>query len=340
MKTVSLLRSVAFLLLVSFAGMLWAQALPLPGYKPLPAREKIRIASASKNAVWAPWYLGKATGDFEKENIEVEYSQVPSSDMLVLLATGRMDVGTGAFSAGLFNAIAQGATVRVVAPSSLNPPESRQGVYVNTAFLQGKPYNPAMLKGQTILSIVGHGSPITVYIARELAKAGLTFTDVTLRQMGGADIPVALANGAANFGFITDPFWLSVDPNKVRLLFLNEGDYSTGVYTFGQSLLNDKRAVGEAFIRVIVRMQRQYLQGKYMSNPTVQAALVKELEVPLASITRFPEHHFQPNLPLLPKAVSELQEVFGSVPGILAYPKPLTDTQVFDRRFLEAALPR
>lgn len=332
----TLLAATATLLLG--AAVAHAQGLALPAYKPLPQKEKVKITWGAKIAVWAPVYLGKVTGDFEKENLEVEYIPARSSDGLVLLSTGKVDMMVGGLSASIFNSVAEGANIKIIAPSSLNPPESRQGVYVTKAFLAGRPYTPTMLKGQTIPTQVGLGSPITAYLARELAKVGGTLRDIQLRQMSGPDIVVALENGATNFAFLTDPFWLNLDKNKAQWLFMNEGDYSTGVYLVGPPLLGEKRAVAEAFVRVLARMHRKYLQGKYMSNPVVTAAMVKEMEVPLENLTRIPEHHFQPNLDLPPKMTSEMQEIFASTPNTLSYTKPLPYEKVIDNSFVAAAL--
>ncbi len=320
------------------AAVAHAQGLPLPAYKPLPQKEKIKITWAAKIAVWAPVYLGKVTGDFEKENLEVEYVPARSTDGMVLLSTGKVELFVGGLSASIFNSVAEGGNIKIIAPSSLNPPESRQGVYVTKAFLAGRPYTPSMLKGQTIPTQVGLGSPITAYLARELAKAGGTLRDVQLRQMNGPDMVVALENGATNFAFLTDPFWLNLNKDKAEWLFLNEGEYSTGVYLAGPPLLGEKRAVGEAFVRVLARMHRQYLQGKYMSNPVVTAAMTKEMEVPLESLTRIPEHLFQPNLNLPTKMTSEMQEIFASTPNTLSYDKPLPYEKVIDPSFVAAAL--
>jgi len=238
------------LVLLSIGSAAQAQNLTLPPSKPLPSREKVRVTLPARIAVWAPLFVGRVQGEFDKENIDIEYVQARATDALVLLATGKVDVMFGGLAAGIFNAIDQGSDIRIVAPSSINPPESRQGVWVNKSFLAGRPYTPAMLKGQTILTQVGFGSPIIAYIARELNKSGLTLKDITLKQMDGADIPVALENGAVNFAMLTDPFWLSLDRNKTQWVFMNEGDYSTGVILYGPTLLRQKRAVGEAFMRV------------------------------------------------------------------------------------------
>src|ERR1700756_222913 len=60
--------------------------------KPLPARETIKVAVPGQLKQNAAVILAKELGEFEKENISIEYSIQRPSDGLVLLSTGRVDV--------------------------------------------------------------------------------------------------------------------------------------------------------------------------------------------------------------------------------------------------------
>jgi NitT/TauT family transport system substrate-binding protein len=334
MKTIASLLVAAVLAL----GPLLAAAQSGPAPKPLPKRETVKMLVSSAVEAYAPMYIAKELGEFAKENIEVEYVNVPQNDAMLVLTRGQGDAWNNAPTAAVFNAIAQGAEIRMVAPGQFIPPGTRQGVWVAKSFLAGKPYTPAMLKGATIASAVGAGSSTSYYIALELEKAGMTMKDVNFRPLPAADIVIALENGAVNFGIVNSPHNQKIDPNKAEFAFGLQSNVSIGGLFFGPRLLKERRDIGEAFMRAWVRGVRTYLQGDYHENAKVVGALSKAMNIPPETIKQGRSLVFPPDQPMVPGMMDKLQAAYAAAPGILSYQQSMPEDRIVDRRFLEAAL--
>ncbi len=303
--------------------------------KPLPARETIKVAVPGQLKQNAAVILGKELGEFEKENISIEYSIQRPSDGLVLLSTGRVDVLASQGSAAFFNAVAGGSEIKMAYPTGYWAPEGKTGFWASKAFLNGRKYSPELLKGQTIASTAGPGTLISQYVEAELNKVGLDQRAVAWKTMGIADILIALENGAVNFGVLIDPFTEKVDPSKVEFCFAG-GQPETGVigaYFFGPKLLKERRDIGEAFVRALARTVRTYLSDDYTKNPKVMEVLSKQLQVPEDELRKSSGIIFGERVVFGKDMAAVLQKTYALTPGILSYSTPLTDEQVIDRSF-------
>src|SRR5262245_58671353 len=69
------------------------------------------------------YYLAIENGYFAEQGIEIEPTRFnTTAEMTAPLAAGQLDVGTGATSAGLFNAMARGLDLRIVADHGYSAP--------------------------------------------------------------------------------------------------------------------------------------------------------------------------------------------------------------------------
>jgi NitT/TauT family transport system substrate-binding protein len=71
----------------------------------------------------APLFIADKKGYFRDEGIAVKLTSFQSAAMMVPpLGTGQLDVGAGSASAGLYNAVARGIKIRIVADKASSPP--------------------------------------------------------------------------------------------------------------------------------------------------------------------------------------------------------------------------
>lgn len=321
--------------LLAIAGLCLTAAAHAQAPQPLPQRTPIKFGIGGRVEINAAVLLAKEFGEFERENLDVEISVQKPSDGLVLLSTGRTDVLASQPGAAFFNAVAGGVDAKMVAPVGFSSADSRQGFWVSRAWLAGKPYAPALLKGQTIGSAVGVGTTISYWAEVELEKAALDLRAVSWRAMGIGDILVALENGAINVGFLFDGIWQKADTSKVVFAFGGVPDISGG-YFYGPSLLRQNRPAGEAVMRALTRTVRTYLQGKYHADPKVNAALAKLLGVSEEALRASGELNFPPDMPIARRTAVVLQKTYALNPDVLTYADPLPDEKVIDRGFLTA----
>ena len=71
----------------------------------------------------APIYIAEKKGFFRAEGIEVKVINFRSAaDMVAPLGTGQLDAGAGSAGASLYNAVARGIRIRIVADKASSPP--------------------------------------------------------------------------------------------------------------------------------------------------------------------------------------------------------------------------
>lgn len=71
----------------------------------------------------APFFIADKKGYFRDEGISVKLEKFQSGAMMVPpLGTGELDAGGGSASAGLYNAVAHGIKIKIVADKASSPP--------------------------------------------------------------------------------------------------------------------------------------------------------------------------------------------------------------------------
>ena len=96
-----------------------AQSTPsrAPQEEPSVSTVKVGIPAAISNA---PLFIAIDRGYFHEEGIALENGTFKSAaDMIAPLGSGQLDVGTGASSAGVFNAAAQGVHVKIASDKAI-----------------------------------------------------------------------------------------------------------------------------------------------------------------------------------------------------------------------------
>src|SRR5207248_8442675 len=91
-----------------------------------PAPLQVKMAAVPGSLSHAGRYVAMGRGYFREEGIDFEEAAFDTSaKMLPALAAGQVDMAVGGMSAGLFNAIAQGISVRIVLDSTSARPGDR-----------------------------------------------------------------------------------------------------------------------------------------------------------------------------------------------------------------------
>jgi NitT/TauT family transport system substrate-binding protein len=149
----------------------------------------------------ASLFIAKDRGYFAEQGLDVQLTRFASgSDIVALLATNRVDVGSGSASPGLFNAFRRGIDVKIVASkSNMIAPDLGSGALLVRSDLtdSGQVKSIADLKGRRI-AINNIQSTSFNYTLRALAAGGLTRDDVKLVELPFGQFIPALQNKAVD----------------------------------------------------------------------------------------------------------------------------------------------
>lgn len=172
---------------------------------PLSPPVKLRIAEDGAPS-GAGFYIADARGYFKALGLEVEWVPFASSaDMLPALATGKVDVAGGVTTASLFNAIARGLDIRIVADKGTNIPGRAYFQLVLRADLADKVRDFADLKGLRI-GVTTPGSLDELTLDKALRAGGLTLADVKEVFINSfPDMLTALGNGSIDAAMEIEP---------------------------------------------------------------------------------------------------------------------------------------
>jgi len=152
-------------------------------------------------------HVADKKGFFREEGLDVSYIAFDSAaKMIAPFASGDLDVGGGGTSAGLYNAVARGIDVKIVADKNHTPPgQGIQPLLVRKDLVDSGRYKTlADLRGMKI-STAAPGSAASTTLDRALKMGGLTISDVDQVYMGFPQQAVALANKAIDAAFTAEP---------------------------------------------------------------------------------------------------------------------------------------
>lgn len=168
-------------------------------------------------------FVGIKKGFFAEQGIEVEPVFFKSgSEIAPALATGQIDAAFTTSGAALFNALARGADITIVAEALALEPNAPGGdptAIVLRSDLVKNPASPGQdLKGRTIAT-TAPGQILDIMIQTYVKKLGLAPSDVKIVGMPVPDTVPALSNGALDAAIVIDPFLSALtDTGKVRVL--------------------------------------------------------------------------------------------------------------------------
>ena len=155
-------------------------------------------------------FVAYKKGYFKEQGIDVEFVTFDSgAKMIAPLGTGELDVGRGAISVGLFNAILRGIDIKAVGDANTTSPALVAKDYAAAVVrkdLAGEIKSEKDLRGRKI-AIPALGIGVEQEIDRLLATGGLTRKDIDFQGLGMPDGVAALAGKSLDvFVGLGEPF--------------------------------------------------------------------------------------------------------------------------------------
>jgi NitT/TauT family transport system substrate-binding protein len=178
-----------------------------PTAAPPPAVQTVRLGALGSTSD-AGFYIALDRGYFREQGLDVELVPFDSAARMVApLSAGQLDVGGGSPSAGLFNAIARGIDVKLVADKGSAPPGfGFEGLVFRRDLADGGQLRtPADLAGLRVATSA-RGTAREPAMAAHLRPYGLTLQDVDMVELNFNEHASALAGRTVEAALVIEPF--------------------------------------------------------------------------------------------------------------------------------------
>lgn len=235
----------------------------MPFRKRVRERRKLEVG-ISGAATDVGFFIADKKGYFRDEGLAVHFTNFnTAAKMVAPLGTGQLDIGGGGPSAGLYNAIARGIDIKIVAEKGSTPPgHGFQPLMIRKDLIDsGRFKTLADLKGLKIaISAPGSGSSTTLNEATK--KGGISFKDVDTTYLSFSQQVLALGNKAIDGAFTTEPNATEEEKRGAAVRFMGDDviypNHQVAVVLFGGSFIKSKPDAAKHFIRAYIRALRDY----------------------------------------------------------------------------------
>lgn len=240
-------------------------------------------------------FVGMEKGFFAEENIQLESIIFKSgAEIAPAIATGHVDAAVTTSGAALFNAMARGADVVIVAEAASLEPNAPGGdptAIIARADLvdSGAIKSGADLKGKTI-AVTAPGQVLDIIVNTFLAKNGLKASDVKMIGMPFPDMVPAMSNGAIDAAIVIDPFRsMLVKSGKAKVL----AEASEVVPNASQAFivlsraLVAKRDLAERFVRAYVKTNQFVRKALPTKEGRAEIAAIYQKHVPVKDASAY-----------------------------------------------------
>jgi len=225
----------------------------------------------------APLFIAAEKGFYKEFGIEPQSIEMFSgAQMVPSLGTGQLEVGAGAPSAGLYNAVASGIKVRIVADKGSTPPGYGYApILVRKALVDaGKVKSFSDFRGLTVAQ-VARGTASLPLLMAGLKKGGLTIKDVKEVFLNFPDHVAALANGAIDASVTVEPQASAAIGAGTAVRFASSDsvypNQQLSTILFSQKFCTERRDVAVRYMAAYIKAARYYndaLKDGHYAGPT------------------------------------------------------------------------
>jgi NitT/TauT family transport system substrate-binding protein len=294
-----------------------------------------------------PFVVADRKGYFRDAGIRANFVHFDAAaNMVAPLGTGQLDVGGGAPSAGLYNAIARGISIKIVADRGSDPPGyGFSGLLVRKDLVtSGKYKTYADLKGMKMAE-PAKGTSDMIQVVKACEKGGLKYDDVEHIFMSFSDMVVAFRGGAIDAAMALEPWATQAinDGFAVRIAgsdaYYPNQQITVVVYSssFGQTKPDVAKRFMVAYVRAL-RFYRDALRNGHLTGPTANemiSIMATDLHLDPAVLRQMVAASMDPNGRVNAKSLTEdynIYKQFGLINGNVDMDK------VIDMSFVDAAV--
>ncbi len=300
--------------------------------------EKIEVGYVPITVV-APIYVARELGYFAEEGLDVELQAFPGgSDLVILTASGQLDASFAGAGPPLFNGVAQGLPVKIIAPGHTEgDPVATPLMIAKSACEDGSITSVADLAGKKV-SINARGS-IEYLLDTALATGGLTIDDIDLQILPFPDAIAGLQTGAVDAALISEPLATKAEQDGIAIRLVPDyplrGMQPTAIIG-NETWLADHPDQAQGFVTAYMRASR-LLAGGGLNDPAIQAIIEQYTGVPAALVSASVLPIFSSDGRIDLDGLATLQ-TFLRARDQLEYDADIDPASLVDERFVAAAM--
>jgi NitT/TauT family transport system substrate-binding protein len=240
------------------------------------AAETITVGATSSTSD-APIYIADKKGYFHDEGLDVKVSNFRSAaEMVAPLGAGQMQAGAGSASAGLYNAVARGIKIKVVADKASSPPGyGATKVLIRKDHVASGRYREIKdLKGMKF-AMNAPGVSNTSTLNTLLKSVGLKYADVETVDLPLPDHVAALRNKSVDASASVEPAPTLAIKNGDAILIKGDDEilpnHQIAVLLYAEEFALRQAEIAKRFMRAYIRAVRFYndaLKNGRLDGPT------------------------------------------------------------------------
>ena len=311
------------------------------------AADKVSIAVVNASSD-AALFIADAKGYYKAEGIEAEFVSFDTgAKMVAPLGAGQLDIGGGAASAGLYNAVDRGIKIKIVADKAHNVKGAGfQAFMVRKDLIEsGKVKSFADLKGMKV-AITGAGGSDASVLNEAMKSVGLSYNDVEKIYLGFPQHAVALQNSAIAASISTEPTVSKIVEMGAAVRYKGNDEFypnaQTATILMSGDFAEKRPEVAKRFMKAYLRAVREFnasiVNGRIagrgadeMVNILAKYSVIKDEPTLRAMIVHGTDPDGKLNVESLKKDLAFFKEQ-GDVTG------KVTVDQVLDESFIQAAV--
>ncbi len=236
-------------------------------------------------------YIAIEKGYFKEQGIRNELIFFASAaKTLPAMTAGELDVSAGAPSAGLFNAIAQGAPFRIVADKGQARAGSGYSMLVVRKDLvdSGRVKGVQDLRGRKV-GLFAKGITQDYMLGKMAEEVGLTIKDFDITYLAGPNQLTAFETKAIDAAITVEPWAANFEERGLAVRFRTPDQvrgltpFQVAVIIYSGKFMKERRAVAQRWMDAYLRGCQDYVE-RGQNDPEILAILEKFTRVPPKAI--------------------------------------------------------
>jgi NitT/TauT family transport system substrate-binding protein len=242
----------------------------------------------------AGFFVAIEQGYFREQGIELDLTLFDSAARMVpALGTGQLDVGDGSHSAGLYNAVARGIGIKIVADAASGPPgQPTVAMLFRRDLAESRQLrSPVDLRGRR-LALPARGIPTERLLSDWLRPTGVRVDEVEIVEMSFPDQLPAFGSRALDATIIPEPFATRLLDQGLATFYQGSDEvypgFQTGVAMYTPAFAQEQPDVARRFMIAYLRGVRVYndafVKGDAAARQVTVAALIQHTPVKDAAL--------------------------------------------------------